>query len=177
MASMCDTFYGFEPMPATYDILCRNMQINKIENATLYKKGVAEIEGIARYGWIPEGNPGGAALDDNPMGKPVWIDRITQHIPVELVSIDSLHLHQLDFMKIDVEGYETLVIKGAMNTINRCKPIIIMEVWMNHFGAFDLEYTKLVFKDLLDTGYSVIHVGGPDFLFVPHEKIEIHQGT
>jgi hypothetical protein len=42
-----------------------------------------------------------------------------------------------------------------------------MEVWMNHLGAVDINYTRMLFKDLLDIGYEVTQVDGPDFLFTP----------
>lgn len=167
MASLCERLIGFEPMPTTYDILCRNLELNKMENVTILKKGVADRIGETKYCWIPENNPGGAGLANNPMGKPSWMPETTNNIEVDLITIDSLNLSKLDFMKIDVEGYETLVIRGAMETIARCKPVIIMEVWANHYSGVDLNYTKNTFKDLLEIGYDVIRVEGPDFLFVP----------
>ena len=167
IASLCDKIYGFEPMPDTFEVLNKNIQLNYINNAIIYKKGVADKPGLTKYSWIPETNPGGSGLDDNPMGKPEWINTTTKNIEVELTTIDSLNLDKLDFMKIDVEGYETLVIKGAINTIQRFKPVIVMEVWRDHFGSVDINYTKELFKDLLDIGYDVEQVYGPDFLFIP----------
>jgi FkbM family methyltransferase len=165
LASLCMTFYGFEPMPETYDVLMKNIALNNINNAIIYKKGVADKEGVTRYSWIPENNPGAAALDNNPMGRPN-LPYPDKDIEVELVTIDSLQLDKVDFMKIDVEGYETLVITGAINTIKKCRPIIIMEVWKDHCGV-DIDYTKTIFKNLLELGYDVSHMYGPDFLFVP----------
>jgi FkbM family methyltransferase len=168
LASLCKTFYGFEPMPDTYDVLNQNIKLNNINNAIIYKKGVADKEGGTQYSWIPENNPGGSGLNNNPMGKPNWIKSTNQNIEVELTTIDSLQLDKLDFIKIDVEGYETLVIDGAINTIKKCRPVIIMEVWKNHNGEFDINYTKTIFKNILDLGYDVLHVCGPDFLFIPN---------
>lgn len=167
LASLCNTLYGFEPMPETYNTLCRNIQLNNITNARIIQQGVSDRVGLTKYCWIPHGNPGGSGLDNNPMGIPTWITPTDKQIDVTLTTIDSLHLERLDFMKIDVEGYETLVIKGSMDTIKRCKPVIVMEVWKNHYGQVDLEHTKTLFKDLLDSGYTVKHVYGPDFLFTP----------
>jgi hypothetical protein len=44
------------------------------------------------------------------------------------VSIDSLALERLDFVKIDVEGMEIDVLRGARATLERCKPIVMAEV-------------------------------------------------
>lgn len=46
---------------------------------------------------------------------------------VPMVSIDSLELPRVDYMKIDVEGCEPLVLLGAQETIKRCKPVILFE--------------------------------------------------
>jgi FkbM family methyltransferase len=167
MASLCRTLYGFEPMPETHAVLQKNIESNGITNTIIYKKGVADKAGLTKFSWIPHDNPGGSGLENNPMGKPPWIASTNQDIAVELTTIDSLNLDKLDFMKIDVEGYETLVIEGGLNTIQKCKPMIVMEVWKNHFGQVDLNHTKELFKNLLAIGYDVISLSGPDFLFIP----------
>lgn len=46
---------------------------------------------------------------------------------VPMVSVDSLGLPRVGYMKIDVEGFEPLVILGAQETITRCKPVIMFE--------------------------------------------------
>lgn len=48
--------------------------------------------------------------------------------PVPLVSIDSLGLQRLDFIKIDVEGMEEEVLAGAEQSIVRHRPIMMIEV-------------------------------------------------
>ena len=49
----------------------------------------------------------------------------TQKVP--LVSVDSLELDRVDFIKIDVEGMEVNALKGALNTIEKYKPILTVE--------------------------------------------------
>jgi len=46
---------------------------------------------------------------------------------VKMISIDSLRLHNVQFIKVDVEGAEPLVFFGAKKTIKRCKPMILFE--------------------------------------------------
>lgn len=168
LASLCKKLYGFEPMPDTYNILNQNIKLNNVNNCIIYKKGVADKEGVTQYCWIPENNPGGSGLNNNPMGKPNWIPYTNKNIEVELTTIDLLELDNLDLIKIDVEGYETLVINGAINTIKKCRPVIIMEVWKTHNGDFDINYTKTLFKNILELGYNVSQLSGPDFLFLPN---------
>ena len=167
IASLCNKLYGFEPMPDTYEVLSKNIILNNVNNSIIYKKGVADKEGFTKYSWISDNNPGGSGLDNNPMGKPSYINSTDKNIEVELTTIDSLNLDKLDFIKIDVEGYEPLVIKGGINTIRRHKPVIIMEVWKDHFGNVDIDYARELFKGLIDIGYDITHAFGADFLFTP----------
>jgi FkbM family methyltransferase len=47
---------------------------------------------------------------------------------VQLVTIDSLGLDNVTFMKIDVEGHEIAALRGAAGTINRDRPRLFVEV-------------------------------------------------
>lgn len=56
-------------------------------------------------------------------------------IPVE--TIDSWHLDDLGFLKLDIEGSEFVALQGARETLKRCKPVILYEakrLWTRHFG-------------------------------------------
>lgn len=65
---------------------------------------------------------------------------------VEQRTLDSFDLHDVDFIKIDVEGWEHNVVKGGVETIRRCKPVMIVEQKPNNaelhglkqFGAVNL---------------------------------------
>lgn len=47
---------------------------------------------------------------------------------VEMIALDSLCLPRVDMLKIDCEGAELAILKGALKTIQRCRPIILCEV-------------------------------------------------
>jgi hypothetical protein len=47
---------------------------------------------------------------------------------VDVIAIDDLKLDRLDLLKIDVEGMELEVLTGAKNTIDRNRPVMIIEV-------------------------------------------------
>lgn len=49
-------------------------------------------------------------------------------IEVEVWPLDKLEAERMDVLKIDVEGSEADVVAGAAATIQRCKPVIIMEL-------------------------------------------------
>jgi FkbM family methyltransferase len=79
--------------------------------------------------------------------------------PVQMISIDSLNLPRLDFLKLDVEGMEGQVLRGAMDTILRCKPIIQAE-----FIKDPNDDLKKIFGAL---EYKTVYSGG-NMLGVPH---------
>ena len=167
LGKLCNELILFEPLPSSNKLLCQNLKANNISNATVIQKGLSNTNGTTRFAWIPNSNFGGAGLDNNPMGVPEWTTAPQEQINVELTTIDSLNLQKLDFMKIDVEGYEPNVIKGGMDTFARCKPVIVLECWANHHGQVNENYTRMLFRDLLEIGYDLIHIQGPDFMFIP----------
>lgn len=65
---------------------------------------------------------------------------------VEQHTLDSFNFQEVDFIKIDVEGWEHNVVRGGIETIRRCKPTMIVEQKPNNaelhglkqFGAINL---------------------------------------
>ena len=157
----------FEPLPSSFDLLKKNLKINGLNNFNLYQKGISNTNNQVFFDWVPKDNPGGSGLSNNPMGRPQWIEKFDKHIKVKLTSIDDLNLKKLDFIKLDIEGYEELAIKGAIKTIKKFKPIIVMEVYSDQNGNHSLEYAINKFRDLIELGYTCIHIKGPDFLYIP----------
>jgi FkbM family methyltransferase len=48
--------------------------------------------------------------------------------PYYATTLDAYGLERLDWLKVDVEGWEVEVLKGAAETLKRCKPTLIVEV-------------------------------------------------
>jgi FkbM family methyltransferase len=159
----------FEPLKQSNDLLKKNLLLNDCNNVTVYNAGISDTISKTKFAWLPFGNIGGSGLHDNPMG--IFGNGILdsdESYEVDLKSIDCLSLEKLDFIKLDVEGYETKAVNGGIDTIAKCRPVIVLECWSNHQGGLDLEYTKTNFKILLDMGYTVTQIGNsPDWLFLP----------
>lgn len=70
-----------------------------------------------------------------------------------IIDLDSLHLDRLDFFKLDVEGFEVMALRGAKDTIARCKPVMLIEV--NTAALQRQGYTPLhIFAQLHMHGYQ-----------------------
>jgi len=165
MSKLAQKVYSFECNPKTYLYLKQNTQ--HLKNIEINKLGLSDRVGGTTINYCVEHNTGMCALNDNPMGSPEQIKKMIKKINVSLISIDCMVLSRLNFIKIDVEGYERKVIDGALRTIHRCKPIMVIEVWENHKGESSLDYTKMLFSDLLHI-YDVERIlNTPDYLFIP----------
>jgi len=172
LSKVVSKVYAFEPMKATYNTLVDNLELNNCDNVIHHEKGCGDENKKVRVKWISDNNAGGTGLEGGYLTKDSNIDC---DIIVDVVTLDSLKLEKIDYMKIDAEGYEELVIKGAKETIQACLPLIVMECFnedtfnshvFNAPRASNIEITDR-FKFLLDLGYTYEHVAFEDFLFIP----------
>jgi FkbM family methyltransferase len=85
--------------------------------------------------------------------------------------IDNLGLNICDLIHLDIEGYEYFALLGAVNTIKRCLPIIVVEMWDqldNRFGENINQKTEILLDSL---GYKFVKtLYESDKIFV-HESI------
>lgn len=81
-----------------------------------------------------------------------------------VITLDSLNYKDVDLLKIDVEGSEDDVIKGAENTIKHSLPIVVVEI---HCRRDDISFKKrqYIFNFLYSLGYKLVDVRHHDFLF------------
>jgi FkbM family methyltransferase len=81
----------------------------------------------------------------------------------DIVTIDSLNLNDVDYIKIDVEGFEKQVIMGAHETIQRCHPRIVIEIKKLDHIAKGQELDAQ--NHLLSIGYKKFGFHGADHIF------------
>lgn len=114
----------------------------------------------------------GAALGAEPgfctiQRKSLGSHKVTDGDTVQVVTIDSLDLAELDLLQLDVEGYEWHALMGGMETIARCEPVIqveLREAITQHFGKSTDDVRKL----LASLGYRLAtQRPGSDFVFLP----------
>ena len=111
--------FAMEPQRIVFQLLCANMALNSVTNVVATCQAVGAKAGQLKVPHIDYSQPnnfGGLGLEGREHG---------DDVPV--VTIDSLNLHRLDLIKADVEGMETAVLSGALNTIQRCHPLLYVE--------------------------------------------------
>lgn len=129
--------YSFEPLDATYEILERNVELNKLQNCVeTYNVGLYSTEckaKVAQYNII---NIGNTSFTPEKNGKFV------------LKTLDSFDFKdKIDLIKIDVEGAEVEVLQGGIKTLRKYKPVLVIEsfnrkVEVDKFLS-DLDYVQV----------------------------------
>jgi len=127
--------FAFEPIPAMYQDLLKTF--GSLENLGLYDCALCDAEGTTTFQHVVT-NPGYSGLRQRRYDRP---HEEIQEIVVKTNLLDNLipkHI-AIQFIKVDVEGAELQVFKGAIETIRRSRPVIVFE---HGLGAADCYGTK-----------------------------------
>jgi FkbM family methyltransferase len=121
--------FSFEPMPQTFDTLSAVIRSYKLTNASAHCCAVSDHEGkswmnLARW---PSGRINFYQCSLSSIAADASTDG-TIRPEVEMITIDSLNLPRVNFMKIDVEGHELEVLRGAEQVLCRFRPYLLVEV-------------------------------------------------
>lgn len=139
--------YIFEPVKDTFDTMKKNMEINNyLEVSKLYNVGLCDKITKGSVSSYDLSNTGGTTLETSEKGE------------LQLITIDSLEIKEpLVLIKIDTEGFEKKVVDGAIKTIKKHKPYIMIEVQEENF-----EY---IYSKLEKIGYKYESYDSTNFLF------------
>ena len=147
---------SFEPQLALYRALSGSLALNDIDFCDLQQAGLGA-------------EPGTAVVPDIDYGKPqdfgtVQISATGSGIPVEIKTIDSLWLDRLDFVKLDVEGYECAALAGGLETIQTHRPYIWVEFFIS--GKDPIKAALAGVPD-----YAFFQVDYQNMLCIPRERL------
>lgn len=140
--------YAFEPYPRTFGKLETNISLNKSMSINAYNLGISEHKGNLHMIQHCPSNSGGFRMTENKQNS----------IEVPVISLDEFVSEQqvssVDFVKIDVEGFEVQVLKGAMKSIKQFRPIIIFEYSLENIKAQGGNMEEIL-KELLNNNYQI----------------------
>lgn len=181
--------YGFEPIPILFNKLKKIFNQYQIENIAISSlKGECSLR-------IPI-----SSKSNNEAKASIIQDNFANNFEEIIVSTETLdnycktNLIYPDFIKIDVEGAEGYVIEGAKDTIEKQRPILLIEIELRHnnkakeiFSSFneknfrclhfDKTKTKLVeytnINDIQKPSLIETSEYVNNFIFIPNEKVEI----
>jgi FkbM family methyltransferase len=167
LSKLSNKLICFEPLSHSSQLLLHNLSLNNCKNVEVYTCGLGDKIETAKFDFSLNGNPGCSALEKNPgpinAGAYVWDALQEEKYNVPLLTIDSLKLDKLDFIKLDVEGYEPKIIKGGFKTIKKFRPIITLEWWYQE----GIEDINTAFQSLTNIGYKIEIVDSCNYVFLP----------
>lgn len=122
--------YAFEPIPVLYTALQEKYKDNR--NCNVSDIALSDKKGSSTFNFVIS-NPSYSGLVKRKYDRENEEDTVIE-VKTDLLDNILPSNHRVDLMKIDVEGGEYLVMKGALNTIKKYKPVIIFE---HGLGASD----------------------------------------
>lgn len=143
--------YSFEPASENLHKLCKNIALNEFINVVRVVSKVAwDREGFGDL-YISADDSGGNALWDpakwheNVKSQRHGCDRET----VEATTLDAVVVDRsrLSFIKIDTEGCEVQVLKGAQYILRQCRPTVVAE--LSHFALSQMGETEATLRGLM----------------------------
>lgn len=138
--------YAFEPIPYTFNILRKNVEINNLQDRVLlYNCGIADKAGKAEIKVFCRQNIGGTRLR---------VLKSDTQTTFPLKSLDSFNIKEdrVNLLKIDVEGMDNEVLTGAEKTIKKYKPIIMIESFHDSYEKSNAILENYGYKQEYDFG-------------------------
>lgn len=144
--------YCFEPVSETFQRLKENFALNSFKNYSLINKGLGDKKETLTIGNVVASNPGMNRIisNHNPDIEPI------ERIEVSTLDdeIESLELNSLDVIKIDVEGFEFHVLKGAEHSLRKFSPILFIELGDRNLKEQGAS-ASAVYEFLVDLNYTI----------------------
>lgn len=142
--------HSFEPQRIIYYQLCGNVFMNGIDNVYCYNNAVGDTHErvkIEKPNYHNDGfvNFGDVKVEDS-------LEDDFEY--VKSTTLDSFDFKDVVFIKIDVQGYEPNVLRGAVETIKKHRPYLFVE-FEEHLLVKNNSSEELLKKQIEDMGYIV----------------------
>jgi len=139
--------FAFEPLPWNFGALSENVHINNCTQVELINKALLD-HACELQANVPGGEPlPGSVSFSTPNG--------SKHVRATAVALDDFlgdAEQPVQFIKIDVEGAESLVLKGASKAIEKNHPAMMIEV--HHFDGSEPDDSPVI-GQLQGWGYQI----------------------
>ena len=117
------TIVAIEPAPKNVDLLRKNIASNGLSRVQVVVGAIGDYDGSGQLYLSSRSNWHSMTPTDRSQ---------TGSVPVEVSTLDGLverlGLRQVDFVRMDLEGYETAVARGMLRTIAAHRPKLVMEL-------------------------------------------------
>ena len=186
-ANKQSSIVAFEPHPANFDRLCKNIQINEFSNITVENLALSNKTGkVVFYNYfVGEKDNSGFTLINHR-----YVDPESSTISCAAISfkeyLESNHKEQiLSLVKLDIERAELIVLRDGIERIQKDQTIIFCEI-LDRESIFKIHslFKKIdyVFININDTKKRLIYSGtstedlpedlGPNWVILPKQIME-----
>ena len=148
----------FEPYPENAASIQANFRLNKqIENITLEQVGLGAEKGTLKMFKECEANSGGNRI----IYKQDQDQKGIVEVPITTIDdyVNQKVINQVDFIKIDVEGFEYAVLSGGKNVLKTHKPKLFIELDSINLQNQGSSSSTLI-NFLEELNYSILDVEG-----------------
>jgi FkbM family methyltransferase len=173
-------YIGFEPNPTCVFYSNELIQINQFKKTTIIPTGISNINGILKLDFYSTGltDPSASIIANFRPNQKV---AFSKYIPVNTIDnlSQSISIHNVEAIKIDVEGAELEVIESLRNLISENQPVILIEI----LPVYNIENKERLIRQqkietiLKELNYSIfrIQIKDNDFESIePLESIGVH---
>ncbi len=161
--------YSFEPSVFNLEVLARNIYLNKLTSSiTIMPFAVNDVMGRGNLNMSSTEIGGALSSYDKTYGEDGEEMKVIFSYPVFAISLDEINSNLAtstpDYIKIDVDGIELLILNGGIKVLNKVKGILIelSEKWFER--KFECE------KILLDSGLTRV-----DYKYYKNRKGSLNQ--
>ena len=167
-ANLANKVFSFEPQPTTFQFLRDNVARSRFRNIDLHNCALGSQPAEAEITCAPSNRSGAFVSNKIKAGAGHLSERVV------IKRLDDVftnpNVPRVDFIKIDVEGFEKEVIAGARGVIREYQPIVVLE--LNHWclNAFQRITVPDFFEYLMDTFPILLAVEGKSWLNIHDES-------
>jgi FkbM family methyltransferase len=115
--------YGFEPVEENFRKCMLNISMNDFNQIRMNQVALSDKNEQLYFGSSSNSNSGGIFMQKEKNESAKMVEALTLDDFIAGINAGAIH-----FIKIDVEGFELNVLKGAVNTIRKFRPLLFVEI-------------------------------------------------
>ena len=131
--------HSFEPFPKVLAKLYEKIRVNSITNIKVHEIGLGETSEDLPFSQPVGCNTGTGSFVDASINN---LNAINLPIRIGDEYLKTLKLHKIDFIKMDIEGFEPQALRGLYHTLNTYRPIVFFE-WSANERKADIKLKTL----------------------------------
>ena len=141
------------------------LRLNVPGNVEIIQTAVGDRAGTVRIYKTPKGLGGAFVSDHEDVERPNIPIRSELLEEVPMVTVDSLKLQHVGLVKLDLQGSELIALRGAAETLRRCRPVTMIEEKPLGGQGGSMQHVFDARALLLELGYTMAEMVGADRIY------------